>query len=65
MNLPDISVLTYGCKYALNKPVGLSFTNKLGVFYNVTSVNDSNSKLLEKLHSGKCTFLGDSTGQQL
>lgn len=65
MNLPNISVLTFGCKYALNKAVGLSFTNKLGVFYNITSVNDSKCKLLEKLPSGKCTFLGDSTGQQL
>lgn len=53
MNLPNISVLTFGRKYALNKSVGLSSTNKLGVFYNVTSVNDSNSELLEKLLSGK------------
>lgn len=48
MNLPNVSVLTFGCKYAPNNSVGLSSIDKLGVFYNATSVNDSNCKLLEE-----------------
>lgn len=63
MNLPNVSVLTFGCKYAPNNPVGLSSINKLGVFYNAASVDDSNCRLLKKLHSRKGTFLGDCRGR--